>query len=143
MKSIKLWWMRQALKMSNRSYSKYVAEAKGEEREFRINEAINVHTAKRDEILNLNSLLLADRAESLGLPVPPREDLESWETGYWPDSVRLNLKAQSQLRQAIRNERREKWSFASFLLKDVATPLIGGIGAIMGLISLLHAIKSK
>jgi hypothetical protein len=143
MKGLKLWWMQQRLKASNKSYSKYVEAAKGEEREFRISEAINVRDVKRDEILQLRSMLLSDQAESLGLPVPPLSDKESWESGWWPETIRLTVKAQSQLRQAIRKERQEKWSFAAFILKDVAVPLIGSIGAIMGLLSLIHSFKSK
>jgi hypothetical protein len=36
MKNLELWWLRQKLKRSNRYYSKYIGEAKGEEREYRI-----------------------------------------------------------------------------------------------------------
>lgn len=141
---LKLGWMRSRLKAGTKSYSKYVNEAPaGEEREFRIHEGIEARREYRDRILNLSSTLLCDKAESLGIPVPPIADKESWEEGYWPDSIRLNLETQSKLRQAIRQEQREKWGFVAFLLKDIATPLIGVIGAVMGLMSLIHAIKSK
>ena len=95
---LKLWWMRRQLKSGTKAYSKYVDEAKGEEREFRIHEAIESRREHRDRILNLSSALLKDEAECLGIPVPPLADKESWEEGFWPDSIRLNLKAQAQLR---------------------------------------------
>jgi hypothetical protein len=135
--------MRNELRRGTKAYSKYVDEAKGEEREFRIHEAMDARGEKRDSILNLSSMLLTDKAERLGVPIPPFSDKESWEEGYWPDSIRLNVKAQADLRQLIRAERREKWGFSAFLLKDILTPLIGVIGAIMGLVSLIHALKAK
>lgn len=142
-KELKLWWLRWKLKISNKSYSKYVAEAKGEQQEYRISEAINVRDEKRSEILGLNSRLLSDQAESRGIPIPALTDKESWESGWEPGTIRLTVEAQAKLRQAIRNERREKWSFAAFILKDIVTPLIGAIGAVMGLLSLIHALRSK
>ena len=142
-KGLKLWWLRRGMKRSSKSYSKYIAEAKGEEREYRAAEASQDRSERRDEILRLNSILLSDQAESLGIPVPPLSDKDSWEQGWEPGTIHLTLKAQSQLRQAIRNERREKWSFAAFVLKEIVTPLIGAIGAIMGLLSLIHAFKPK
>jgi hypothetical protein len=33
--------------------------------------------------------------------------------------------------------------FRSFVLKEVVTPLIGVVGVIMGLLSLIHALHSK
>jgi hypothetical protein len=142
-KGLKLWWLGRKLKSSNKSYSKYIAKAEGEERESRISEAMSVRQEQRDEILNLGSLLLSDEAESLGIPVPSFSDKESWEEGWMPGTVRLNLEAQSRLRQAIRNEHREKWSTFAFVVKEIVAPVIGVLGAIMGLLSLIHAFRSK
>jgi|SRR6185437_16905059 len=141
---LKLWRMRRRLKSGTKAYSKYINEVPpGEEREFRIHEAMEARREQRDRILNLSSMFLCDKAESLGIPVPPLADKESWEEGYWPDSVRLKLEAQTRLRKAIREEQREKWGFVAFLLTNVAAPIIGSIGAVMGLLSLLHSFKSK
>jgi hypothetical protein len=141
--SLKLWWKRQRLRQEMRGYSQYVDKAKGEERDFRIAEAINFRNAKRDEILSTSSMLLADQAEGLGLPVPPLSDEKSWVEGWWPGTVRLTVEAQVSLRKDIRRERRERWNFAAFFLGKIMTPLIGGIGAIMGLLSLIHSFKAK
>lgn len=142
-KNFKLWLLHQKRKKSNRAYSNYIAQATGEEREFRIQEAMNVRDEERDELLNLQSIILSGEAEYLSLPVPPLSDKESWESGQGPDTVRLTLRAQSQLRQAIRNEKKEKWSVAAFVLKEIVTPLIGVLGAIMGLLSLIQVFHSK
>jgi hypothetical protein len=140
---LRLWWLRRQLKSGRKAYSKYVDESKGEEREFCIHEAMDAAREQRDKILNLSSAPLRDKAESLFIPVPPLADKESWEEGYWPNSIRLNLEAQAKLRKAIREEQRERWGFVAFLLKEIATPLIGAIGAVMGLLAFLHAFKSK
>ncbi|MFZ0865066.1 MAG: hypothetical protein WAN06_00290 [Candidatus Sulfotelmatobacter sp.] len=142
-RDVKLWWLRQRAKRSNKNYSKYVASAKGEERESLISEAMSVRDEQRDQILTLSSLLLSDKAESLGIPVPPFGDKTAWEEGWMPGTVRLNVEAQARLRQAIRNEHREKWSIFAFVVKEIVAPVIGVIGAIMGLLSLIHALHSK
>jgi hypothetical protein len=140
----KLWKLRLERRKSQKEYSKYVAEAKDAENEdFRICEAIEEREKIRDKILSLKSIQLSDMAEDLGIPVPPASDKESWEEGYNPGTVRLTVNAQLQLKQAIRNEQRERWSVAVFVLKEIVAPLIAIIGAIMGLLSLIHAIRSK
>jgi hypothetical protein len=104
---------------------------------------MSIRHEHRDQILNLSSLVLSDEAESLGIPVPPLSDKTSWEEGWMPGTVRLNVEAQARLRQAIRSEHREKWSTFAFVVKEIVAPVIGVIGAIMGLLSLIHAIRSK
>ena len=143
MKTLKLWWLDWQRERSNKKYSKYIAKAKGDERESLISEAMDVRHGQRDEILNLRSLLLSDKAESLGVPVPPFSDKASWEEGWMPGTVRLNIEAQSRLRQAIRKERREKWGTFTFVVKELVAPVIGVLGAIMGLLSLIHALRPK
>jgi hypothetical protein len=144
MTGLKLWKLRRERRKSAKEYSRYVAEAKdaGEE-DFRIREAIDARERIRDKILHLKSMQLSDMAEDLGLPVPPFSDKESWEEGYEPGTIRLTVKAQLQLRQAIRNEQRERWSLAVFVLKEIVAPLIAVLGAIMGLLSVIHALRSK
>jgi hypothetical protein len=143
MRRLKLWWLQRNLKRSDKVYSKYVAEAEGKQQQSRISEAMSVREGQRDAILTLRSVLLSDEADSLGIPVPPFSDKQSWEDGRIPGTARLKLKAQSQLLQAIRNEHREKWSTFTFMMKEIVTPLIGILGAIMGLLSIIHAFRSK
>lgn len=144
LKNFELWRLRRKQRKSNEEYSRLVDEAKDpEEQQFRMSEAVDADEQYRDKIMGLQSRLLRNQAERLGIPVPSFSDKNSWDAGYVPGTWHLSLTAQLQLRQAIRTERRDKWGFAAFLLKDVATPIIGGIGAIMGLISLIHALRSK
>lgn len=141
--SFKLWRLRRERKKSGKAYSKYIDQATGyEDRQFRISEAIDCREQIRDKILHLRSLELVDQAEDLGIPVPTLQDMESWEYGRSPGTVRLTTKAQIQLRDTIRKERRDKLSIAAFMLKEIVTPIIGVLGAIMGVLSLIHAFRS-
>ena len=142
-KDFKLWWLHQRRKKSNRVYSKRIEQTSGEERAFLIQEAISVRDEERDQILNLRSISLLDEAEYLSTAVPPLSDKESWESGGRPGTIRLTLCAQSQLQQAIRIEKKEKWSVAAFMLKEITAPLIGLLGTIMGVLSVIHAFRSK
>ena len=93
------------------------------------------------QILQLKSSYLSAKAEKLGIPVPPSSDEQSWvDAGR---GFHLTVEAQLELKRAIRNEQREKWGLAAFMLKEIAAPLVGSIGAIMGLLSLIHSFKSK
>jgi len=151
MSRFKLWRLRRERKRSGKSYSEYVDKAESaDDAQFRICEAMDVRDDIRDKILQLRSLQLQDQAEDLGIPIPAFRDPDSWEDGRDPGTVRLNLKAQLQLKQAIRTEQREnrteqqeKWSTAAFMLKEIVAPVIGILGAIMGLLSLIHAFRSK
>lgn len=144
MTSFKLWRLRRRRKKGAKEYSKYIAEAKdAEDKEYRISEAMSARDEIRDEILHVRSLKLSDEAEELGIPVPSLSDKESWEDGMRPNYVRLTQKAQLELLRSIRAERREKWANLAFVLKEIVTPTIGVLGAIMGLISLIHVFRSK
>jgi len=144
MARLQLWRLKRERKSSEGKYSKYIGQAAdADEKESRIMEWIEERERIRDKILHLRSMQLSATAEDLGIPVPPLSDKESWEEGRNPGTVRLTLDAQSKLRQAIRVEQREKWSVVVFLLKEIIVPLIGILGAIMGLLSVIHALRSK
>jgi hypothetical protein len=140
---LEIWWMHQKRKKSNKKYSKLIAQANGDEREFLIQEAMNVRDEERDQILSRNSDYLIEEAEYLSLPVPILGDTESWERSRRPTRNRLTLRAQSELRRAIRKEKQDKWSVSAFRLKELALPLIGILGALSGVISVFHALWSK
>jgi|ERR1039458_8299818 hypothetical protein len=142
-RNLRLWWLRRQQKKSDKKYAKYVSEAEGEEKESRIAQAMDVRDQAREEILSLRSILLSDKAESLGIPIPPLSDKESWEEGLTPRAVHLTLNAQAKLLHSIREEQREKWSVTAFVLREILTPIIGLIGAIMGLLSLIHVFRPK
>jgi hypothetical protein len=140
---LQLWWLRILKRRSDHFYSKHIVNAKGTDKEFLTAEAIQVRQLKRDEILSLRSIVLSDKAESLGIPVAPISDWDAWEEGLQLGTVHLRVEAQAKLLSAIRNERREQWSTAAFILKEIVTPIIGVLGAIMGILSLLHAFGSR
>ena len=143
MNTLELWRLRWELKRSTKSYSKYVAEAKGEDRELRICEAMNYRNLILDKILMLRSMHLSDKAEILGIPVPPLNDKDAWRNGLLPGTVHLSTSAQLSLNEAIRKEQRERWSFPAFILRDIMTPLIGVLGAVTGLLAVIHLFHSK
>ena len=145
MRAFTLWRLRQERKRAGKKFAKAINEAKDrDEVQALMSEAGDYREDIRDQILHLRSLELTDKAEDLGLPVPSYQDARnSWEDGREPGTVHLAHQALIQLQQAIRTERREKWNFAAFWLKEILTPFIGIIGAVMGLITVIHAVHSK
>jgi hypothetical protein len=145
MKGFTLWRLRQRRKRLAKKYRKHIDQAKDrDEAQMLIGEAIDVREDIRDRILHVNSRKLSDEAEDLGIPLPSyQHQRQSWEEGRDPGTVHLTREAQIELTRAIRNERREKWSVVAFVLKEMVTPIVGVIGAIMGLLSLIHAFHSK
>ena len=145
MKALTLWRLRRERKRLAKTYARAIDEAKdGDEAQMILSEASGERDDIRDKIQHLRSLALTDQAEDLGLMVPSYQDQrESWEEGREPGTVRLTQEAQLKLQQAIRSEQRGRWSLAAFILKEIVTPIIGVLGAIMGVLSLIHAFKSK
>jgi len=115
----------------------------GKEEASIASEAMYERDVMDDAILRERSLDVMRRAESAGIPVPPFSDNTKWEDGFEPNTAHLSAQAQLDMNKAIRAEQRDKWSFFAFLVKEVAVPVIGGIGAIMGLLSLIHSFLHK
>ncbi len=126
-------------------YSRHIRLAKdANEAQMITAEAQAARDDIRDAILHLNSLELLDKAEDLGLQRPfYSRNRELWEEGREPGTVHLTTQAQFELKQAIRNEQRNRWSVFTFVLKEIITPIVGVLGAIMGLLSVIHAFHSK
>jgi hypothetical protein len=145
MRAFSLWRLRQERKRSTKKYSKQIDQAKdGNEAQMLMVEAADVREDIRDSILHLNSLRLLDKAEDLAIPVPSyQHQRESWEDGREPGTVHLTREAQIELTRAIRIEQKERWAVAAFVLKEIVTPIIGVLGAVMGVLSLIHAFRSK
>jgi hypothetical protein len=145
MRGLTLWRLRRKRKRLAKKYPRAIDEAKdGDEAQAIMSEAMEDREDIRDKILHLRSLALADKAEDLGLIVPSyRYQRNLWEDGLEPGTVRLTQEAQLKLQQAVRSEQRDRWSLAAFVLKEIVTPIIGVLGAIMGVLSLIHAFKSK
>ncbi len=145
MRTLTLWRLRRERKRSAKKYATAIDEAKdGDEAQMLMGEAGEDREDIRDRILHLNSMKLLDKAEDLGVPFPSyQHQRESWEDGREPGTIHLTREAQIKLQQAIRSEQKDRWSHAAFMLKEIVTPIIGVLGAIMGVLSLIHAFKSK
>ncbi|PYV20447.1 MAG: hypothetical protein DMG27_23025 [Acidobacteria bacterium] len=92
-------------------------------------------------------------ARSLGVPVPPRpglgEEDQNWEfnsnTGHL-----LSEKAASELTTSIRKKHTEQLDYQMLWVRTAVIPIvgllatiIGVLGSIIALISLLHSLKAK
>jgi hypothetical protein len=144
MRAFTIWRLQRKRKRLNKKYSKDIDRTKnGDEVQGILSEAADVDEDFRDHILHLNSLALRDKAENLGIIFPSYQQRELWEDGREPGTVHLTQKAQIELRHAIRVEQKERWGVAAFVLKEIVTPIIGVLGAIMGVLSLIHAFHSK
>ena len=139
MMSFTLWRLNRQLRRGNSAYSTSIAKAKGEEQQALIAEWIDEREHKRDEILSTRSMLLQEKAERLAIPVPPLSDKQSWVDGRRPGTVHLSLESQNLLLKTIRAEQREKWT----TLKEIGPTITGLIGAMMGVLSLLHSFYFK
>ena len=118
-------------KRFGRMISQAEREGDHEKRESLISELLMERGLIDDRINGLESIRIQERAERLGVPIPPLSDKESWENGYKPNTIFLSVKARAQLRSEIRKERRERWDW----ITRIITLLVGLIGAITGLIS--------
>lgn len=144
MRAFTIWLLQREQKRACRRYAEWIKAAKDRDDENLITlDAMDERDRIRDKIWHLRSLQLQDEAERLGIPIPALNAMEHWEPGLAPNTIRLTLKAQSDLRQAIRSEKRDKWSVFTFVVKEIAVPIIGVIGGIMGLISLVHSLHLK
>lgn len=145
MANLKLWRLRQRRRNSAKNFSELIKKAgDSEEAESLLSEAADSREDFRDAILHLRSIQLIDEAEDLGIPFPSYGDSrEAWEDGREPGTVHLKREAQIELQKAIRHEKREKWEVTAFFLKEIVTPIIGVLGAIMGLLTVIHVLHSK
>jgi hypothetical protein len=102
-----------------------------------------------DEGTRMRTELLVHRARRLGIPVPPRPvadsdevfENESWEVNTTTWNFYLKDEAELKLRREIRKEEVERLQHQMRWVSQVIIPLIGLIGALMGLISLLHSLR--
>jgi len=142
--SLRLWWLNRKRKRTDKVYSKLIAKAANEDEKDRlISGAITERDIIEDELLHLRSLDVIERAQNVGLPVPPLSDKQAWQEGYRPATVRLSPQAQLDLNRLIRQEHRDRWGMVAFVIKELAVPVIGAIGAVMGLLSLIHSFFHK
>jgi hypothetical protein len=93
----------------------------------------------QEQIQIILSARLFHEANRLGIPSPRYTDPDSdlWERSH-KGQVYLSIKGQSELRSSIRAENKERWEARASILKDIAVPIAGLIGAITGLIAVIR-----
>lgn len=145
MQTFTIWRLRRRRRKLASKFSKLLERAKnGNECQELLTEASDAQNELDDQLLHLQTQRLIHKAQDLGIPYPSyASQRDSWQDGREPNTVRLKPDAQVALLKAIREEQREKWSVMAFVLKEIVTPIIGVLGAIMGLLSLIHAFRSK
>lgn len=137
-------WRRQAQKQDiSKEYRKLQAKARKEKEEEEINRLIHEEMWEtdliNDEILQLQSRYLLNKAEKYLLPKPEFKSQDgAWEqseiTGKW----RLNQPALSELKTVVRNEQkqlRDRWQSWLTSLSVFIGALTGLAGVLIGLLS--------
>jgi biopolymer transport protein ExbB/TolQ len=93
----------------------------------------------------LRTELLVKKARRLGVAVPPHppryEENDSWNFNRSTGDQTLSTEAESRLTREIRKEEIERLQHQMRWVSQVAIPVIGLIGSLMGLISLIHALR--
>jgi hypothetical protein len=89
----------------------------------------------QEQIQIILTARLFHEANRLSIPSPRYTGTESdmWEKSY-RGQVYLSFKGQTELRSSIRREKKERWEARALILKEIAVPLTGIIGAITGVI---------
>ncbi|MBI3404429.1 MAG: hypothetical protein HY046_03120 [Acidobacteria bacterium] len=98
----------------------------------------------RENISILESTILFDKAEDLGVPAPlgPGDDPGSWELSRETNRAFLNPHARAQLRSEIFKARRERVQDRMLWVSQISPligPITGLIGALAALFSIIYA----
>jgi len=111
-----------------------------EERDGLVSELLMERDLIEDRINRIETDRVQKEAEKFGIPVPSLSDKESWDEDSQSHTIFLNVSTRLRLRQEIRKERRARWEDTTIWMDRIVLPLIGLIGAVTGLVSVL---KSK
>ena len=130
-------------KKFDRLISQAEQEKNHKERNFLIDEFLMECGFIDDRINVLESIRLQEKAERMGIPIPPLSDKQSWEKGYKPNTTFLGVKARLQLLTEIRKERRERWEGRTFWISRILIPLIGLIIGLIGALTALVSVWKK
>jgi hypothetical protein len=144
----KLWRLQRRRKKLAHLYEPDIDKAKKENRhedyESLVSEYQTEGNLLNDDLQIAQTFRLIRDAENHGIPTPPYSDQTAWEVGYHPGKTYLSVAAQHEIRKAIREERAARRDYWVGWIKDVAAPLVSVIGALMGIIALVHSLwKSK
>ena len=98
-----------------------------------------------NEAEHLESALLVQKARRLGVALPPFpkgiEDNDDWIQNLVKCSLSLRRASKLNLMKEVRKEEMERLQHQMRWVSQVVIPIIGLIGALMGLISLIHALR--
>jgi ABC-type uncharacterized transport system involved in gliding motility auxiliary subunit len=150
----KVWWAwRKSDKRHKRVQRHYKPffEAARKESDEKYQEVLSQFTAEADLIPDPRALIakrLISRARNLGIPTPseyPNNDGfdERWNFNQANGELTLTEEAELTLRREIRREEHERLQHRMRWVSLVIVPIIGLIGAIMGLISLIHSLYPR
>jgi hypothetical protein len=144
----RLWRLQRKRKKLAHQFEPDIEKAEKENRhddhESLVGEYLMERDLLNDDIQITQTFRLIREAERLGLPTPPYSDKEAWRGGYNPEKSYLSVAAQHTLRTSIREERAARRDYWVGWIKDVAVPVVSVIGALMGVIALIHSLwKTK
>jgi len=137
-----LWRTRWRRNRLSKFYSRLIAKAarakNRDEEDKLICEFMFEKNLVDGEIALLETLKLQNEAERLDVPFPHySENRNAWEQGFKPGTYRLSVRARTDLRSQIRKEKRERLENHMLWASHVIMPIIGLIGAVMALLSLI------
>jgi hypothetical protein len=93
----------------------------------------------------LRSKLIIRKAHRLGIAIPPNatgyEDNDDWNFNQATGDLTLSAEAALRLTREVRKEEMERLQHQMRWVSQAAIPVIGFIGSLMGLISLIHALR--
>jgi hypothetical protein len=97
------------------------------------------------EAERLRTRILIKKAHRLGVAIPPNatgyEDNDDWNFNQATGDSTLTRSAELKLAREVRKEEMERLQHQMRWVSQVAIPIIGLVGSLMGLISLIHALR--
>jgi hypothetical protein len=115
-----------------------------EERQAQLSSYISAQN-QINEAECLRTHLLVKKARRLGVAVPPSasgyEGNDDWNFNEATGDFTLRRETELRLMREVRKEEMERLQHRMRWVSQVAIPIIGLIGSLMGLISLIHALR--
>jgi hypothetical protein len=145
----RLWWaerrddearkkLRQTFEL--RATKELTPEERGAELSLYISATNQINEAER-----FRTRILIRKAHRLGITIPNApsdyESNDDWNFNQATGDATLNHGAESRLAREIRQEEMDRLQHQMRWVSQVAIPIIGLIGSLMGLISLIHALR--
>ncbi len=144
-----LWKARWDRKQIDRLYEKDIRKArKAKHHEELVHSLGATHWYDRqmatEKISSLDTWRLQEQAEHLGIPFPDfNSQKDLWEKSSTEDAWFLTIQGRQELRRQIREEKSQRRNDMIVWFKDVAVPLTGLLGTLIGVISTMHSCSRK